>query len=353
MKLISDKIVNKFIGQLKILWRFFYRFFPIILSVLFFLIIGLSLYCELQQKSELKEILNDFRDKTLTVSGILSAILITFLTSKVLQIRQEKLQRVPDFKDLTQKLHKFRNIINRLIHSNLWVDGLWIFIDTNYQKLSHFDVREMAFVGSKPTELATKYIRDHKFGDLGDLYLELKSFLFDPYFDQTLYSEFEVPVYYSKEIVEKWIKYECGGGFWYYFEYKYAAYKPSLRVDQIYIGDQTAIKEICLKIDYERYKNIEFGPELLAKLGTQFHSEIIPKLSRLQTYAERGLPSIVNFLFIVLGLLIFFGIAVPLLIKLFFLNPLFDIISISVVLTICFYLITSFYQAMKKENKIY
>ena len=289
----------------------------------------------------------------MTVSGILSAIIITFLTSKVLQIRQERLAHIPELKNLTQKVHKFRNIINKLLHSHMWPDGLWIYIDKNYKDLTYFDIRAVTFVDSKITEQASKYIQDHKYGDTGNLYLELKSFIFDHPFDNTLYTEFEVPVYYSNEVVEKWVEYECGNGLWYFFEYKRGLYEKALRVDTVYDGDQKEIKEICLRIDKERYMDLDFGPELLSKLGNQFYQEIIPKLYRIQIYLDKGLPRIVKYLFILLGILIVFGVALPLLIKLFSLNSVFDVISTSMILSLCFYLISSFYQSMHNEIKLY
>ena len=228
-----------------------------------------------------------------------------------------------------------------------------IYIDKNYKDLTYFDIRAVTFVDSKITEQASKYIQDHKYGDTGNLHLELKSFIFDHPFDNTLYTEFEVPVYYSNEVVEKWVEYECGNGLWYFFEYKRGLYEKALRVDTVYDGDQKEIKEICLRIDKERYMDLDFGPELLSKLGNQFYQEIIPKLYRIQIYLDKGLPRIVKYLFILLGILIVFGVALPLLIKLFSLNSVFDVISTSMILSLCFYLISSFYQSMHNEIKLY
>ena len=116
--------------------------------------------------------------------------------------------------------------------------------------MTHFDVREIVFVDSKPTEQAKKFIEDENYSGLACLYLELKSFKFDQNtFDQTLQTKFDVPMYYSSSIVQKWIDYDSGNGLWHYFEHKYAVYKDSLNMKDIYFGYKEEMKDNCLRID--------------------------------------------------------------------------------------------------------
>lgn len=342
--------MNRIKYYLKKTWTQILRWTPLTLSLVVFGFVFWTLYCKLCCNCDFYQTLSSTRTDIITISGILSGIIIAYLTSKVLQIRGEKIARLPELIELTQKVHKFRAIAYKLIHSSLWVNGLSSFINQKYQGLTFFDVREIVFVEGKVTEQATNFIRDHEFGDTANLFLELKSFLFDRYtFDDTLYSEFDVPVYYNTKILEKWIRYDCGNGLWYYFSHKYGSYSGDLKLHNVYTGYQEDIKNLCLQIDQERYKDLEFGNDLLANVGTQFHSDILPKLYRLQLYIERGLPSIVNYLFVVLCLLILFGVALPLLIKIYFLSPIFDITSIAVITSICFYIVTSFYSFLKSE----
>lgn len=244
-------------------------------------------------------------------------------------------------------------MIDKLIHSRLWPDGVKYLVDKKYKGLTHFDVREIVFVDSNPTEQAIEFVNDENYSGLASLYLELKSFEFDQLpFDHTLYTEFDVPLYYSSDIVQKWIDYDCGNGLWYYFDHKYAVYKNSMNLDDIYVGDKEEIKENCIRIDKERYKDLEFGPELLAKLGTQLTEDILPKLIRIQRYMDAGLPRMIKYLFIIAGLLIVFGVSIPLINNVYSISPFLDIISISVVVATSFYLLASFYGFMKREIKI-
>jgi hypothetical protein len=325
---------------------------PILSSLLVFLFLFATTFQMTCWDKEFGERISSLRTDIITISGILSGIIIAYLTSKVLQIRQEKIARLPELKDLTQKLHRFRSIVDKLIHSNLWVNGLSRFVDVQYKGLTYYDVNEISFVDSKITNQASQFISDHTMGDTANLYLELKTFTPDIPFDRTLYSEFEVPVYYSTNMLEKWITHECGGGLYYYFDHKYGTYKGDLRLDNVYIGYQEDILKACLQIDRERYHGQVFDNKLLSKLGTQVTSDILPRLYRLQLHIEQDLPTITKYLFIVLLLLILFGVLMPLLIRVYNLNIIFDIISLTTVLTTSFYLMTSFYRFLKREVEV-
>lgn len=339
--------------KLKKIWKEFVWVIPIILTIIVFITLFWTLTCKLCSSENFSELLAKKRTDILTISGLISGLIIAYLTAKVLQIRQEKIARLPELTDLTQKLHKCRSIIGKLIHSRLWPDGVRHLVDKKYKGLTHFEYREIGFIDSKPTKRAKDFMNDENFSGLACLYLELKSFKFDQYlFDQTLYTEFDVPVYYSSSMVQKWIDYNCGNGLWYYFDHKYAVYKNSINLDDIYVGYKEEIKDNCLRIDQERYKEFEFGPELLAKLGTQLTEDILPKLVIIQRYMDAGLPRIIKYLFLIAGLLIVFGVSLPLINNIYTIFPFLDIVSISVIVSTSFYLLLSFYGFMKREIKI-
>lgn len=340
-------------NKLRILWNIFVRAIPLILTIIVFIVLLWTLTCKLCNTDKFAELLAKNRTEILTISGLISGLIIAYLTAKVLQIRQEKIARLPELTEQTQKLHNCRSVIDKLIHSRLWPDGVRHFVDNKYKGLTHFDVREIVFVDSNPKEQAKAFINDEKYSGLASFYLELKSFKFEQYpFDHTLYTEFDVPLYYSTDIVQKWIDYDCGNGLWYYFDHKYAVYKDSMNLEDIYIGHKEEIKDNCLRIDQERYKDLEFGPELLAKLGTQLTEDILPKLVRIQRYMASDLPKIIKYLFVIAGLLIVFGVAMPLINNVYAISPFLDIISISVIVATSFYLLVSFYGFMKREIKI-
>jgi len=319
---------------------------PLLVSIIGFVFLFITCY---NADAYSDERIISVRADIISISGILSGIIIAYLSSKVLQIRQEKINKLPDLKELTQKLHRFRKICHKLTHSNMWAPGMESLLGNTYEGLTYFDVNENKFVNSKISEQASQFIQDKTKSNTSYLYLQLKSFESDIFFDETVYSEFEVPKYYSITILEKWIKHECGSGLYYYFDHEYSTYKNSLKLHEVIEEYQEDIIQACLYIDKERYQNQVFDNKLLAKLGTQVTTDILPRLLRLQLYIEQPLPKIITYLYIVLLLLITFGVSLPILIKVYDLDIIFDIISLSTILGTSIYLITSFYNLLRTE----
>lgn len=326
-----------------------YKYAPILVSVLISLTIYILLFYKLCSQSNFTLVLASSKDIILTIAGLLSGIIMAYLTSKVLQLREERMVNLPQINELTQKVHKFRSIINKILSTDLLPQAGRNIVDTKYKGLTFFDYKEILFVGSKPSELSAKYSQDTHCGGISNLYLELRAFVPKGHqFDETLYSEFEISKFYETLLLEKWVKYDCGNGLWYYFDNEYAIYKNKFNFN-IYQEYQKEILMLCLQIDKERYQGMQFDNQLLAKLGTQMHSDIIPKLFKAQLSIEKGLPVIINYLFIIFVLLVLLGVIIPLFSNLFMLCPVWDIISISGTIGICSYIILSFYGFMKQE----
>jgi len=329
------------------------RILPLTLTVIVFILLLSTLLCKLCNSNDFLAIILENKPNIVTISGLLSGFIIAFLTAKVLQIRQEKINEKSNWNEITQKLHKYRKIINKLLLSQLWSEGTKHDIDTKYKGLTIFDVREISFFNSKPTKQAREFVRDTNKSSLAELYLELKSFIFEQYtIDESLYSEFEVMLYYDIITLQKWNEHHCGNGLYYFFDYKYSTYKNEFNWDGITSENKDEIIEIALDIDRERYKNLTFGPELLSKLGTQLIDEVLPKLTKTQEFIESDLPHIVKKLFLISGITIVFGILLPIVNGIYTISPILDIISISTILSVCFFLVISFYGFMKREIKI-
>jgi hypothetical protein len=326
----KDSITNFYY---RVLWKkFLLILIPIILSVIGFILLVFSLLNKLNSECNFYEILLSTRTDIISISGFLSGIIIAYLATKVLQTRTEKITNLPELNELTQKVHKFRKIMNLLVNSDIWVDGLKEFLRNNYSSLTIYEVRKSSYGEGKPTKLKIIFNQDEKntFGDTLYLYLELKSFIFDEYsYDETLYSESEVPIYYSSQILKKWIKYDCGGNLWYFFDNKLDAFAADLKISKVTPHNKTKIEECTLLIDRDKFNDIKFGPKLLAKLGTHFREDIFPKLLKLQLNNEKGLPAIAKYLCIILYLLLSLGVALPLISKIYSLPPIVDIISVS------------------------
>lgn len=286
-------------------------YWSIWLSAIVFVCVYVFLNKQLLNNCDFRYSLAGVTTDLLTVSGIITAIIMAYLTSKVLQIRHEKINRLNEYNELTQKVHRYRAILNRLKHSA---------------------------VGSGN-------------GNSRILQKEFENMIPKSMRDDDLYSDFDRPKYYSQKFVEQWIDNDCGNGLWSHFD-EYLDDIKSNALDSLSERDKGIIIAYCMRIDETRYKSMEFGPNLLAKLGTQFFADIFPRLYGLQLRFKKKLPKVINYLYVILCLLIIFGILFPLLIRLFGPNPRMEIISLSVIIAVCVNIIFSFYAFLKNEIKI-
>lgn len=320
----------------------------LILGVCFLIILQLSYVCGYVMEQNTNEAI----DLISLLSSIIAGIVIAFLASKIIQIRQEKIALKPALWELTRKLHYFRKIIHEVFNNNdFWPNDLPNYIRQNYPELSYYNVRDIIYVDRKITEEARKFIQDEKFGEIKkQTYLEMKSFLLPVrIFDETVYSEFDVELMYSSRILDKWQEYDCGNMIWYLFENKYGLYEGQFDFNSFHISKQNEIELLSKKIDNERYNDIEFGPALLGKLGSQVDLDIIPKLNRLQHAFEQGLPKILKFMYFILSSMLIFGVILPVMIKLFNFPIIVSFIPITTVLSLTIFFILRLPYTMKRE----
>ncbi len=320
----------------------------IITGVFFMVFLQMSYVCGYTQKQNTDEAVEIIS----LLSSIISGIVIAFLASKIIQIRQEKITLKPNLLELTRKVHYFRKIIHEIFNNyDFWPEGMPSYIKQNYPYLSYYDVRDIIYVNKTTTEEASRFIQDEKFGEIKkQAYLEMKSFLLPvSIFDETVNSEFDVDIMYSTNILDKWQEYDCGSMIWYLFDDNFALYEGQFNFNSFNSSKQNEIVGLSKQIDNDRYKNLEFGPELLGKLGSQIDLDIIPKLNRLQHTYEQGLPKIVKFMYFILSSMLVFGVIVPVISKLFNFPIIVSFISIVIVLSVTTFFIFRLPFIMKSE----
>ena len=349
MKPTKKKLIlrtkNKLINWIHSTWSFL---LSVLFGLSFLFILQHCYYCGCIKKQNTMEAI----ELIALLSSIIAGIVIAFLAAKIIQIRQEKIALKPGLWELTRKLHYFRKIIREIYNNDdFWPNGLPNYIRQNYSDLSYYDVRDIIDVYKKTTKEASKFIQDENFGEIKkQAYLEMKSFFLpERIFDETVSSEFDVDLMYPSRILDKWEEYDCGNMIWYLFDNNYVLYVGQFNFNSFRISKQKEIEVLSKKIDKERYKNIEFGPLLLGKLGSQIYLDIIPQLNRLQHAFEQGLPSIVKFMYSIISLMLVFGVILPVIIKLFDFPIVISFISIVTVLSMTIHFIFRLPSIMKRE----
>jgi len=297
-------------------------------------------------------------NQTIRLSGIVAAIIIGFISSYVIQIRREKRERLKEIRELTQKVHYFRSIVNHIMHNHgFWLDnspGHLLSRTSKYSKLIYSDIRPTVVESLSPeiSSLKKEFDNDTRLGPMKDLFLELKTLVGDTLLDPTIYSEFETPIRYNLEALLYYVNYNMGNGLYYYFDHKYAIYSQYFDFHKFISRDKDSILRLCSKIDKERYRDVDFGAKLFSMLGTQFEADVFPKLYELESINDKGLPNILIYLYVILSILLLGGVILPIIVILLDMNPEILLFSIILILATTTYFIISYFGKLNQEIKV-
>ncbi|MEX0997310.1 MAG: hypothetical protein WDZ45_09710 [Flavobacteriaceae bacterium] len=323
---------------------------PLILSGLIVLLLSIYLWSNVQSNPDILSTILSVLDITMIISGVLATAIMFYLATIVISLRNKRNSIVSDLDNVTQKMHSFRNIIDLLYRSKMWLPGLRQYLDEEYTNLNFFEVKEFYKGYSK---LAIEFLQEnHPYQDTENLYLEFKALLITSPNEKIVQENIRYPRHYDNAIVEKWLEHKCGSGLWYYFGYKFTTYKSALDLDSVFERHQDKIMTLAQSIDSETFEDSSFNEVFLSKLGEYMNKEVIPKLHQFQTFAAQKLPKMVNSIFSLFIVLVSFGVLLPLLYLLLNLDTIFAIISVSMTLGVLFYIMTSFYQFLTKEIEV-
>ncbi len=283
----------------------------------------------------------------ISISGFLAAIIMVYLAAAAVGLKSTRSNAIEALSAYTQKMHHFRNIIELLLRSKMWLPGLKEYIDEEFVGLTFFDVKEFYKGKSK---LAIEFLQENNhYEETENLYLELKSLLMTDPKEKKIPENIRYPSFYSKEIVEKWMEHKVSSGLWYFFGYKYGDFKKALDYEAVFERHQDKIMTLANTIDNEAFQDSSFNEVFLAKLGEYMSKEVMPKLLQFQGRTERILPAMLTYLYGIFLALVIFGVLLPMAHLLFDLPVLSLIISFSFVASIIFFVATSFYQFVIRE----
>ena len=329
----------------------FFKYLNTLIPLVFSGLLCITLVFILWQKTNTDQLFIDTLSNITTIfisiSGFLAAFIMVYLASSALGLKKNRVQVVDNLGQITQKMHNFREIVSLLLQSKIWLPGLKEYIDNDFEALNFFEVKEFYKGKSK---LAIEFLQEsHHYGDTENLYLELKSLLMLRPKDRKIPKNIIYPKIYDKSIIKKWLEHKCGSGLLYYFGYKFGIYKETLDIESVFKRHQDKIISLANSIDPEVFEDSSFNEVFLSKLGDHMSNNIIPKLFQLQEDVDTKMPRILNYLYFIFLFLVMFGILLPLSFLIFNLPVLLLIISYASIISIIFFLTTTFYQFLTKE----
>jgi len=331
----------------KLFFRDLFTLIPLVLSGLLCITLIFLLWQKTSSNPVFVATLTNITTIFISISGFLAAIIMVYLASSALGLKNNRVIVIDSLSKITQKMHNFREIVGLLLQSKMWLPGLKDYIDDEYEGLNFFEVKEFYKGKSK---LAIEFLQEsHHYGDTENLYLELKSLLMTKPKERKLPKNIEFPKIYDKAIIEKWLEHKSGSGLLYYFGYKYGIHKDNLDVDAVFERHQDKIISLANSIDPEVFEDSSFNEVFLSKLGDYMANDVIPKLYQLQENVTTKMPKILHYLYGIFLFLVLFGVLLPLGFLLFNLPILLLIISFASVVSIIFFLATTFYQFLSRE----
>ncbi|MBS6574807.1 hypothetical protein [Parabacteroides goldsteinii] len=290
----------------------------------------------------------EFRAISLTVYGVLIGVFVTFLISRSIQTRQERLLLLDKLRIKTIQLHKFRYIIKILTTEGFIPLEEISSFNRNHKNLRYSNYNTQV----ENIDIIANFTNDPNYKPIWLFYLQLKLFIDQPGLpDLSLYSSKSIYKTIPLEEIAIWQYTEAANCFFYYLQYEYRLVEKHIKWD-LNKNSFEKIINACKEIDPIQYRDVEFNQEWLVKLGNHFLEEIIPSAYILQAEIESGIPPVIKYLRNLLILLCFFGITLPIISFLFGTFIILDIIATSMLISICIFIIFSISDLLEKEVSV-
>jgi len=305
-----------------------------------------------------QETVRGISDKLLDVSALISSFVITYLTSKVLTVRQEKLNRVERIKELSNKLTEFRRICHVVLESwQFWkpsaaahahgknVAQQITFNDLHY--LNTYDPRfdEIHGLMNYATygEIKPKFVLQ-----IATLVSSRNRCIHNKLF---LGMDFLANYIYSWEELKNWQFLPDNNMFWYVFDNEWQDYQNSFNF-QISDYDRKRISKCAGRLDIS-LANQEFNKELLVSASQVAENEIIPELTKLIKKNEARQPFLIKYLLTCFSGIFIFGVLLQLILGLFLSSLLVSYISILAVTAIVIHILICMPAILNNEIKFH
>ncbi len=254
----------------------------------------------------------------LTVNGVFSAILITYLFSRITWFMDRKLEIMKEAVSLSQKVTEFRRILHILTsYYKLWYDdnAAKNLVDHGkYKNIDFYDYRKSMSSEYIPhnKKLIDDFFNDPNFKEgHSTLYLAMTSLIRDRNnpsyeFHEELYSDFELNGIYNLDIVERWLDCEIFGTiyFWMDKDTKYINYSNLGKKDTEFI--QAAVARINIK-----YKGNNLSNELFKDLSSEFSEYYLRELHFKLKELKKGVNGLNLLIIILTTVSLLFGILIP------------------------------------------
>lgn len=252
----------------------------------------------------------------LTVNGVFSAILITYLFTRITWAKDRKLEVYKDAISLSRKITEYRRILNKLTYYyQVWRDdkSTKTLVDSKFDTIDFYDYKLYLISDYIPRnkEVIDKFRNHPDFREADStLYLAMVSLVKNRNIkgfksQHELYKDFQHNKIYNIKIIEKWIECEIFGTIWYWLDqdYDFLNYQ-TLKADKEEI--LSAISRINIK-----YEGRELNNKLLKDVSDDFTSYYISELYVKLKELRKGITDLNLIIIILISTSLIFGVMTP------------------------------------------
>jgi hypothetical protein len=284
------------------------------------------------------------------VTGIFGSFIMTFLMTRVLNLRQEKLKRAPQIRTLSDKLAQFQKICFHLINDNdFWnKSDDFAYAKKIGDRISYWDARGIR-VGETDEEFHyyQSLITAPGFRtDIIWLYLQLKMFAnLHPMKNINLLYTTHAPIrIYRTSELEDFLVFIGHNEIESYLgrEDNKATYNPQSTFGKNIIA-------AAKLFDPEKFKDSGYSKNLLISVAEEVENKVLPNLYNLLSLNEEGLPLSVRYYFFSVVSVIFLTVIWPVVFNLFLSNKLFLNIGSILLLGVFIHILLMLRIFLKKE----
>ncbi|TAF72965.1 MAG: hypothetical protein EAZ53_14345 [Bacteroidetes bacterium] len=304
----------------------------------------------------------DILSNILTINGIFSSILITFLITRISWVKERKFDTYKDAISLSQKILDYIRILRILTrYYNVWKNENATKNLLDNGRFKNIDFYEYKLYGSgciKPkNEVLIKELINHNNhnGNETALYLAMVSLVNNrksKYYEyqKELDNDFVLNGLYSLEIVEKWIECDIFGSIWCFLDEEYNAISYSI----LSTKDKEFINNAISRIN-KKHEGQILCDKLLKEITDDFVAHNLNELHLKLIELNTGVIGISKTIINIINVSLFFGVLLPFILLLFHDNTRTFAIFIGFVASLnsglFFYFILRFRDLINRELK--
>ena len=253
----------------------------------------------------------------ITVGGIISAFVIAYLSSKIFNLRSERIARQNEIDKYSDKLTLFRRLLYYVMKSrDFW--NHYGDISKFKNKYTGLNYERLHRQGEGIDKLASKFWLDETVlsSSTIDLYCAMESISgsVEPEAGYMLPWQVDKAARFNYSLDEISKYFDPANQIWYYLDGRYAKYgKGNFNDSGIWILYKNEVSDIITRLNH-KYQGQDFHRRILAEIATEFYEINLPRLYDL-TRQNVGVPktlikTINSLLFIML-----FGVLLPIILQ--------------------------------------